>query len=122
TVATTVMTRNLNTHFKIRAYPFFTRSRKRLNQYLLPFVSSSIAFCSSLDESIGTKVTATTSDAISENDTASASGVNISDAIPSTNTIGRNTTKVVVVDAMTAGASSDAPLVADSNKLYPRCR
>src|SRR5699024_6343420 len=80
-----------------------------------------MAFASNFEESIGTSVMATTREAISENDTVKASGVNKSDAIPCVNTIGKNTTNVVVVDAITAGVSSAAPLVADSNKLCPRC-
>ncbi len=91
----------------------------RSNQYLLPW--SFIAFDKSLEDSIGTKVTATTKDASREKEIVIANGVNNSDAIPSTNTIGRNTTNVVVVDAITAGANSDAPLIADSFKEYPCC-
>src|SRR5690625_586105 len=110
--------RNLRTFSKTAAYALFTRSKKRSNQYLRP---SSIAFDKSLDESIGTNVTATASDASNENDTVRASGVNKSDAIPSTYTIGKNTTNVVVVEAITAGVNSAAPFVAESNKLCPRC-
>src|SRR5690625_1888460 len=114
-----VVFRCFNTHFNTERYTLPTRSRKLLNQYLRPL--SSIAFDKSFDESIGTRVTATTRDAINEKETVNAKGVNKSDAIPSTKTIGRKTTSVVVVDAITAGANSEARLVADSNKLYPRC-
>src|SRR5699024_1092980 len=111
-----VVLRNFSTHFKTLRYPSFTRPKNRSNQYL-PFGSLSIAMDSNVDESMGTSVTARSREAIRENDTASASGVNRSDAMPSTYTIGKNTTKVVVVEAITAGASSDAPFVADSNKV-----
>src|SRR5699024_4450300 len=104
-----------NTHLNTERYTLPTRSRKLLNQYLRPL--SSIAFDNSFDESIGTRVNATTRDAINENDTVKASGVNKSDAIPSTKTIGKHSTNFVVVEAITDGASSDASFVADSYRL-----
>src|SRR5699024_12463253 len=81
----------------------------------------SITCASSFEESIGTRVTATTRDAIKENETVKASGVNKSDAIPSTYTIGKKTTNVVVVEAITDGVNSDDPFVSASNKMLPRC-
>src|SRR5699024_2021595 len=110
-----VVFRCFNTHLNTERYTLPTRNRKLLNQYLRPL--SSIAFDKSFDESIGTRDNATIRDAINENDTVKASGVNKSYAIPSTKTIGKNTTNVVVVEAITDCASSDAPFVAESNRL-----
>src|SRR5690625_1204958 len=96
------------------------QDKNRLNQYFLS--SSSVPATKNLDDSMGTRVTATTNDAINENETVNAKGVNKSDAMPSTNTMGKNTTNVVVVDAMTAGANSLAPLIALSISEWPFCR
>src|SRR5699024_5422100 len=115
TVPKTIDFRYFNTPFNTLRYPLFTQSKKRLNHYSRPW--SSIHCDNSLEDNIGTKVTATMSDVMSEKDTVNAKGVNKSEAIPSTYTIGKKTTNVVVVEAITAGASSDAPLIAASTRL-----
>src|SRR5699024_9214435 len=117
-VPKTVVFRYFNTPFNTLRYPSFTQSKQRCNQDRGPCYY--LACDNSLEDNSGTKVTAAMSDVMSEKDTLNAKGVNKSEAIPSTYTIGKKTTNVVVVEAITAGASSDAPLIAASTRLYPR--
>jgi len=75
-------------------------------------------------ESVGTKVSETTSDAINDTAKVRANSLNIVATIPWTKTIGRKTATVVRVEAKIAIPTSDTPLIAASTLEYPskRCR
>jgi len=71
---------------------------------------------------MGTRVTATSREAAREKLTVMANCLKIVDVKPWTNTIGRNTAKVVKVDAIRGTLTSEAPLTAESSREYPSCR
>ena len=75
-------------------------------------MSLSNCYAINLEESNGTIVNETTRDDIKENATVSANSLNNWAVIPWTNTIGKNTATVVRVDAVTAKATSFAPVTA----------
>ena len=86
------------------------------------FISAGKVLKPSRDASIGIEVKATNSEANRANVTVSAWSENRAPAIPSTNTKGTNTARVVSVEAKIAPATSFVPVTAASNLLMPSLR